>query len=72
MTTRLIPIRSVKIECQGRQIIAGACGLAMTILALVLGARGFYTFCGVAAVLAGGFFGAGLMALQIERWARKH
>lgn len=72
MRPRLISTRSVRLECQGRQIIAGACGLALTVLALVLGARGFYGFCGVVAVFAGGFFGAGLMALQIERWARKH
>lgn len=71
MIPRFVAIDAVRNECQQRGIVATVGGLAMLVLALVLGAREHYIFCGVVAVIAGGFFGAALMALRIERQFRK-
>ena len=67
MSYHLIARRTVRNACQETQIVATVCGLAMLVVALVLGAREMYALCGVVAVLAGGFFGAALQAVRTER-----
>ena len=58
---------AVRQDCQQASITASVCGLLMLIAALVMGARDLFVMCGITATLAGGFFGAALMALRIER-----
>ena len=58
---------AVRYQCQQASVTASVCGLAMLIAALVMGAREMYAMGGITATLAGGFFGAALMALKIER-----
>lgn len=58
---------AVRYYCQEKSIGASVCGLAMLVVALVLGAREMYALCGEVAVLAGGFFGAALQAIRTER-----
>ena len=61
----------VRSECQQASITASVCGLLMLIAALVMGARDLFVMCGITATLAGGFFGAAMMALRIERKFRE-
>lgn len=61
----------VRSECQQASITASVCGMALLVAALVMGARELYVMCGITATLAGGFFGAALMALRIERRFRE-
>ena len=70
MTPAYVGKWSVRYACQRASITASVCGLAMLIAALVMGARDLYVMCGITATLAGGFFGAALMALRIERGFR--
>ena len=58
---------AVRYECQRASITASVCGMALLVAALVMGARELYVMCGITATLAGGFFGAALMALRLER-----
>ena len=61
----------VRSECQRASITASVCGLLMLIAALVMGARDLFVMGGLTATLAGGFVGAALMALRIERRFRE-
>ena len=58
---------AVRYQCQQASVTASVCGLALTIAALVMGARELYVMCGITATVAGRFFGAALMAVRIER-----
>ena len=57
----------VRSECQQASITASVCGMALLVAALVMGARDLFVMCGITATLAGGFFGAALMARRLER-----
>lgn len=61
---------AVRYECQQAELTAFGCGFVLLILALVMGARDLFVMCGITAALAGGFFGAALMAVKIERGFR--